>query len=69
MKLLKIKGLREMKEGKKELTNDSENGNLNVENEKGKWKLIARIKEGRGLTIKKEWKGNLSLWKSVWKCG
>ena len=58
-----------MKEGKRGLTNGNGNGELNVENEKGKWKLITRIEEREGLTIKKEWKGNLSLWKSVWKCG
>ena len=48
MKVLKIKGLREMKEGKRGLTNGDRNGELNVENEKGKWKLIARVKEGKG---------------------
>ena len=51
------------------MTNGDRKGKLDVENEKGKWKLIARIEEGKGLTIKKEWKGNLSLWKSVWKSG
>lgn len=51
LKVLKIKGLREMEEGKKGLTNGDGNGDLNVENEKGKWKLIVRVEEGEGLTV------------------
>ena len=66
MKVLKIKGLREIEEG---LTNGDRNGELNVENEKGKWKLIVRNGKGKRLTVWKKWKGNLSLWISLWNCG
>lgn len=66
MKVLKIKGLREIKEG---LTNGDRNGDFNVENGKGKWKLITRDEERERLTVWKKWKGNLSLWISLWNCG
>lgn len=66
MKVLKIKGLREIEEG---LTNGDRNGELNVENEKGKWKLIVRNGKEKRLMVWKKWKGNLSLWISLWNCG